>query len=272
MARERSPERIRAKDKYIESGGKISHKELAELYGVKAQTIRKWKCLDKWDEELKAKYPPHRGAQQGNSNAKGHGAPKGNTNALKHGGYSKVFFENLSDEEKALLKSLTNDVLQNLTLEYQTLVIQEMRIKNEIAKLECATVDELDTDTVTVRETLKTKEEREDEDLQRAADIAAEVYIADADIYVGKHSKPGEKLHMRITNNSSAFNRKMKLEDLLIKKQGRIIKVLSEMRNCENERLRIGIERRKLSLAHSRITGEFDISPDIPEYESDEEQ
>lgn len=271
MARARSPARIEAENDYIESHGKLTNQEIAEKYGVNNQTVRKWKCVDRWEDKLKEKYPPKRGAQPGNTNAKGHGAPKGNTNALKHGGYSTVFFDNLTKEEEELLKALSTDVRENLMTEYKILVVKENRIKNAIAALELAGKDELFVDTVTVMETLKTPAERKAEAMQEAADRAAEVYIEEAGVYVSKTARTGEKLHMRITNNSSVFNRRMKLEELLIKTQGRIIKVLAEIKACDNERLRIGIERKKLSLAHSRITGELDINPDIPECDSEEE-
>ena len=37
---------------YLESGGKISTKELAAAVGVDDGRIRKWKSLDKWEDAL----------------------------------------------------------------------------------------------------------------------------------------------------------------------------------------------------------------------------
>lgn len=57
MAREKSPERIKAKEIYLSSKGNIVLKDIAEELGVTDVKIRKWKNLDKWDEELKGNVP-----------------------------------------------------------------------------------------------------------------------------------------------------------------------------------------------------------------------
>lgn len=80
-----------------ESDGSRLLKDIAEELGVTANTIRKWKANDKWDEEFKGSAPiekrsaPIRGAPKGNKNAVGNsgGAPARNQNAKTHGFYSK---------------------------------------------------------------------------------------------------------------------------------------------------------------------------------------
>ncbi len=57
MARKKSPERIKAKEMYLSSKGNIVLKDIAEELGVTDVKIRKWKNLDKWDEELKGNVP-----------------------------------------------------------------------------------------------------------------------------------------------------------------------------------------------------------------------
>ncbi len=57
MAREKSPERIKAKEIYLSSKGNIVLKDIAEKLGVTDVKIRKWKNLDKWDEKLKGNVP-----------------------------------------------------------------------------------------------------------------------------------------------------------------------------------------------------------------------
>lgn len=57
MAREKSPERIKAKEIYLNAKGNIMLKEIAADIGVTDVKIRKWKNLDKWDEELKGNVP-----------------------------------------------------------------------------------------------------------------------------------------------------------------------------------------------------------------------
>lgn len=97
MARARNPNRDKAFQLWKESEGSRLLKDIAEELGVTANTIRKWKANDKWDEEFKGSAPiekrsaPIRGAPKGNKNAIGNsgGAPARNQNAKTHGFYSK---------------------------------------------------------------------------------------------------------------------------------------------------------------------------------------
>ncbi|MER3122631.1 phage terminase small subunit [Bacillus altitudinis] len=97
MARARNPNRDKAFQLWKESDGSRLLKDIAEELGVTANTIRKWKANDKWDEEFKGSAPiekrsaPIRGAPKGNKNAvrNSGGAPSRNQNAKTHGFYSK---------------------------------------------------------------------------------------------------------------------------------------------------------------------------------------
>ncbi|MEK5496708.1 phage terminase small subunit [Bacillus sp. FSL M8-0077] len=112
MARARNPNRDKAFQLWKESDGRRLLKDIAEELGVTANTIRKWKANDKWDEELKGSAPsekrsvPIRGAPKGNKNAVGNsgGAPARNQNAKTHGFYSKHMpaeaFEIMQDIQK----------------------------------------------------------------------------------------------------------------------------------------------------------------------------
>lgn len=53
MPRQRSPNRDKAKELYINSKGKMPLKDIASQLDIPDTQIRKWKSLDKWDEELK---------------------------------------------------------------------------------------------------------------------------------------------------------------------------------------------------------------------------
>lgn len=57
MARARNPNRDKAFQLWKESDGSRLLKDIAEELGVTANTIRKWKANDKWDEELKGSAP-----------------------------------------------------------------------------------------------------------------------------------------------------------------------------------------------------------------------
>ena len=98
MARQKDENREKAKQLFLDSEGLMSNPEIAEALGVTSDKIRKWKCVDKWKEALENK-PKKRGGQKGNKNAVGHGAPEKNRNAETHGAYSKVYFDDLGDED-----------------------------------------------------------------------------------------------------------------------------------------------------------------------------
>lgn len=90
--RQRSINRDKAFTLYADSGGKTTPKEIAEELNESVNTIRVWKCNDKWDEQLGKNKVKHNkpGGQKGNKNAagnKGGAAPKGNLNAMQHGMY-----------------------------------------------------------------------------------------------------------------------------------------------------------------------------------------
>lgn len=49
MARERNPERDKARRIWLDSGGTLTARQVAEQVGVKPEQVRKWKSLDMWD-------------------------------------------------------------------------------------------------------------------------------------------------------------------------------------------------------------------------------
>lgn len=57
MPRQRSPSRDEAKRMYLDSKGKMLLKDIAIAVSKRDSDIRKWKSLDKWDEELKGNAP-----------------------------------------------------------------------------------------------------------------------------------------------------------------------------------------------------------------------
>ena len=123
-------------------------KEISEHYGVSINTVKSWIKRAK-DAPAKKGAPkkvqkgaPKRapGAPAGNTNALGlkgvNGAPVGNTNAMKHGGYSAVYWDTLTEEEKGLLEDTEYDEEQLLLEEIALLSIRERRIMARIRKIE----------------------------------------------------------------------------------------------------------------------------------------
>ena len=149
MARQRDPRRDEAREIWIKSDGKKLLKEIAEELGVSDSQIRKWKSIDKWTEELKGNVTNGKsnvtnrgGAPPGNKNAEGNrgnsqaAAPLGNKNALKTGEYETIFADYLSDEEKGIYQSITEDPFFVLSEEIRLLKIRQRRMMKRIADTE----------------------------------------------------------------------------------------------------------------------------------------
>lgn len=67
MAKARSPERDKVRRAWLESGGTMTAKQLAEEFSVRAEQVRKWKSLENWQADLDAQKPKRkRGGQPGN--------------------------------------------------------------------------------------------------------------------------------------------------------------------------------------------------------------
>lgn len=62
MARERSPNRDKAKEIYLNAKGDIKLSDIAMQLDVPDSRIRKWKSVDKWDEELKGAFQLTKGS------------------------------------------------------------------------------------------------------------------------------------------------------------------------------------------------------------------
>lgn len=88
MSRQRSPNRDKSYELYVEHNGKISSQEIADKLNEKINNINTWRVQDKWSKRLNKI-----GAPFGNQNAVGNsgGAPDENQNARTYGWYSKYY-------------------------------------------------------------------------------------------------------------------------------------------------------------------------------------
>lgn len=263
MARQRDENREKAKQLFLNSGGLMSNPEIAEALGVDSAKVRKWKCVDKWKDTLE-NMPKKRGGQKGNKNAKGHGAPLRNKNAETHGAYSTVYFDELTEEEKTLIESVTLNTSENMLRELQTLIAKENDLKKRIADLNSNDTGQLYTDKVVEMRTPRKAEDNPDP------------YGS----YAGAEGEGGNStpldVTMETTIKSSAFERAMKLEAELNKIHGRIIKLLDSIKSYELEQRRISLEEKRYALMKQKISGEYEVDPDTGEiddtYTEDEEQ
>lgn len=301
MARERSPARDEARRIWLDSGGTMTARQVADSIGVKPEQVRKWKSMDGWQAALEAQKPPRkRGGQPGNKNAAGAGAPLGNRNAETHGAYTAVRLDDLQPEQRAYIEGLTLDTERNMLAELQLLIAKETDLQNKIAALEGATPDSLYIDRVVEMRTPKgqerLKQQREKlEALQREEDSL----LWDMDAESGKpptrqQEKKLERLQreiaalqdttgdrareleenaynvtMQTVIKASAFDRAMKLEAELNKIHGRIIKLLDSIKGYELECRRVRLEERKYNLAKQKLTGAFEVDPDTGEIDDE---
>lgn len=263
VARQKDENREKAKQLFLDSEGLMSNPEIAEALGVDSAKVRKWKCIDKWKDTLENK-PKKKGGQKGNQNAKGHGAPPRNKNAETHGAYSTVYFDELAEEEKTLIESITLDTADNMLRELQTLIAKENDLKKRINSLNNDDTGQLYTDKVVE---MRTPKKADNEDGDQYGEYAGKE---------GEEKKPTLDVAMETTIKSSAFERAMKLEAELNKIHGRIIKLLDSIKSYELEQRRISLEEKRYALMKQKLKGEYEVDPDTGEiddtYTEDEEE
>lgn len=248
MARERSLERDKARQIWLDSGGSMTAKEVADAAGVKPEQVRKWKSLDDWKAALEEQQSRRkRGGQPGNQNAVGAGAPPGNKNAETHGAYSTVHLDDLPPDRRAYIETITLDTAENMLRELQLLIAKEEDLKARIMALENESADTLHIDKVV--EMLVPRKTEDGEEDQAEDDQQGD----------------GLKTAMQTIIKSSPFDRVMKLEAELNRTHGRIIKLLDSIQSYKLDTRRLDLEEKKYRLAKQKITGEFEVDPDTRE-------
>ena len=63
LARQKDENREKAKQLFLDSDGLMKNTEIAEALGIDSAKVRKWKCVDKWNDALENK-PKKRGGQK----------------------------------------------------------------------------------------------------------------------------------------------------------------------------------------------------------------
>ncbi|GIO36216.1 hypothetical protein J41TS12_10770 [Paenibacillus antibioticophila] len=160
MARERSPERDKAKQIWLESGGEMKLKDIAAALSVGETQVRKWKSQDKWAADLNSNVTNEtkgnvtkRGAPKGNKNAVGNrggaptgnqnakgnrggsGGPPGNKKAVTTGEYETIWMDALEEDEQELVEQIDTDPVQQADEAIKLLTIRERRMLQRIGKL-----------------------------------------------------------------------------------------------------------------------------------------
>lgn len=252
VARARHPYRDKTKQRWIDSNGTITTKDLAEWAGVTQTRIRKWKSEDKWRETLDKLKAPKRGGQKGNKNATGHGAPKGNTNAETHGAFTQINLENLSKEDRQYIENLSLDIEKSLKKTLQLLYAKERDLAHRILFYKNAKPDELFIDKVIEMFVPSSSTKNENKNLKLNLENNL-VNFGDS------------KTTMQTVIKSSSFERMMKIEAEYNKLLGRILKVNDIILALDTNKKRLDLDERKHTLSKQRALGEYTVDPDTGE-------
>ena len=152
VARERSPNRDKAEQMWLDSGGKMLLKDIAAALGLGETQIRKWKSQDKWAAKLKGNVTNESspsnsnvtkrkgsGAPKGNKNAVGNrggpGGPAGNKKAVTTGEYETIWLDALDDDERELVEQIDTDPISQANESIRLLTLRERRMLNRIKDL-----------------------------------------------------------------------------------------------------------------------------------------
>ncbi|WP_368490769.1 phage terminase small subunit [Clostridium sp. BJN0013] len=149
MPRQRSPNRDKAKQMYLESGKTLLCKNIAKILNVSESQARNWKAQDNWDNKNKIAQSNgnscatkrKKGGQPQNKNSKGHvsSVPKGNKNAESHGFFSKIFPpETMEVVQDIMVKDPLDMLWENIIIQYTAIArsqrIMDVKSKEEMIK------------------------------------------------------------------------------------------------------------------------------------------
>ena len=212
-------------------------KALSEKSGISINTIKSWikrekarQVSKKQDAPPKGKgAPPKRkkGAPVGNKNSVGAGAPIGNHNAQKHGGYSAVYWDVLTEEEKELIEGAPTDEEALLIEQIQLFAVRERRLMQAINKYSAAKGGQYVSGVISLEEKRKFKDQED-----------AEKYRQAVDKKVRKGERlPGER-HSIQTNTGATIDLVVRLEKELTSIQNKKTKAIDTL-------VRFRLENRK---------------------------
>lgn len=279
MARERSPERDKAKLMWLESGGKMMLKDIAAALSVPESRVRKWKSMDRWEDVLNGSVsgdskgsapngtngnvPKSRGAPKGNKNAAGNrgGAPPGNKNAvgnsggpggpyrnkkaLKTGMYETIFLDALEPEEQDMFDQIDTDPLAQLNEQLIMLSLQERRHMKRVKLLEAGLTDE----------ERKTKQEL----MQRKDKVPVTSPKTGKEITVPLLTE-GMKVTEITTVVTSKLDKILKQEEALVKTRDKKLRVINLIASLQQEEEKLRIARERLELDKYKALGHGDES------------
>ncbi len=285
MARERSPDRDKAKQMWLGGGGTMKLKDIAAALSISEAQIRKWKSQDHWAEELNGNVldssngntparsngnVTNRGAPKGNKNAVGNrgGAPPGNQNAkgnsggaggpfrnkkaLKTGMYETIFMDALDADEQDLLDQIDTSPIAQAQEQLIMLSLQERRHLKRVKLLEAGLSDE---------------ERKIKEELHRRKDTVPYTNPATGVEKMVPLITEGMKVTEITTIVSSKLDKILKQEEALTKTRDKKIRLINQIASMQQEEEKLALARERLELEKYKVYG-----PDKPDGEDEDEE
>ena len=275
MARERSPERDKAKLMWLESGGVMKLKDIAAAFSIPESRVRKWKSMDRWEDELNGSVlgsskgsvpkgtnwnaPKSRGAPKGNRNAAGNrgGAPPGNKNAvgnsggpggpyrnkkaLKTGMYETIFLDALEPDEQDMFDQIDTSPLVQLEEQLIMLTLQERRHMKRVKLLEEGLTDE-------ERKTKQELMQRKDRVPMVSPKTGKEITVP--------FTTEGMKVTEITTVVTSKLDKILKQEEALVKTRDKKLRVINLIASLQQEEEKLRIARERLELDKYKVLGD----------------
>lgn len=226
MARARSPDSIRAEKMYY-SGMKLV--EIAKKLKVPEGTVRRWKSTQKWEDNKKNQ--TERSENERKPNVRKRGAPKRNKNALKHGGYSAVYWNVLSDEEREMIEGTPDSEEILLMHQIQLFTVMEYRLMKAIKKYSEIKGGQYISGVISFEEKRKFKTLEEEESYK----IAVQKKVKKGE------RLPGERYSIQTSTGASI--------DILLRLERELTSVQSKKTKAIDSLIRLRIENRKMNEA-----------------------
>jgi len=280
MARERSPERDKAKQMWLESGGTMKLKDIATALSVGETQVRKWKSQDKWAAELNSNVTnesngnvTNRGAPKGNKNAVGNrgGAPPGNQNAkgnsggaggpfrnkkaLKTGMYETIFMDALDADEQDLLDQIDTSPIAQAQEQLIMLSLQERRHLKRVKLLEAGLSDE---------------ERKVKEELHRRKDSVPYTNPATGVEKMVPLITEGMKVTEITTVVTSKLDKILKQEEALTKTRDKKIRLINQIASMQQEEEKLALARERLELEKYKVYGPDKLDGEEEDEEEDD--
>ncbi len=258
----RGEDRKTAERLYLEAKGEVKLTDIAAKLNLSPSKIRKWKSVDKWDDQLSeggkiskkkqgerspkkkqerslSDAPKKRGGQPGNKNAKGHKGckPIGKQYALKHGGYSAVYWDTLDEAEKEMINEMDSDPETILLESIRLYTVRERRLMILINKYRNMVTPDGKDIAVAMSKSSRMESKRVFDGSPEEQQVDREIYQKRIREKIENDERlPGREIKL-YTETENRDNLIARLEDQLTRCQSAKNKAIAELASIQQARL-----------------------------------